>query len=246
MSFFSNYTKEGKGVTKEQANAPAFIQFFRTFATRFWSMIGLNLIYLCFCIPIVTIGPATAGMTKVLRNWSRRENAFVFGDFWEAFKQNFLQAFIVNIINIVVWGVLIFDTLFFLGNPLQYTVPQALVFAVIVFTAVVWLFMNYYLYLMLVTFRLTLKQLYKNAFIFAWAGFFRNIGITLIIAATAYIFTLFIQNPLIWIIYILIFTAFCGYVITFITYPLVKKYMIDNVDPETGERLEPKIMDEDE
>ena len=233
MGFFSQYTKEGHGITKEQANAPAFVQFFRIYTTRFWSLIWLNLIYIFFCLPIITIGPATAGFVKVLRNWSRRENAFVWGDFWESFKCNFKQAFIVGIINLFAWALLIYDLWFFWANG-----AHVVYVCLIAITAVIWLFMNYYIYTMLITFRLTIPQLYKNAFIFAWAGIIRNIGITLIIAAIVFLFTLFMQNPLVWIIYGACFAGTCGYVITFITYPLIKRYMIDNVDPNTGERIE--------
>ncbi len=232
MGLFSQYTKEGHGITEAQANAPAFVQFFRIYGTRFWTLILLNLIYILFCIPIVTIGPATAGMVKVLRNWSRREHAFVWGDFWETFKLNFKTAVIVGLLSTVIWAILVFDFFFFWANaPVIYT-------CIVGITALVWLFMNYYLYTMLVTFRLNLRQLFKNAFIFAWAGIIRNIGITLILAAICYLFTLLIQNPLIWVIYFCCFFATCWYVITFITYPLIKRFMIDNVDPKTGERIE--------
>ena len=233
MGMFSQYTKEGPGVSKEQANAPAFIQFFRILGTRFWSMIVLNLIYFVFCIPIVTIGPATAGMVKVLRNWSRREHAFIWGDFWETFKTNFKQSFVVGIINLLVWVVLLYDLWFFYANG-----AGALYICLIAITMAVWLFMNYYMFTMLITFRLTLKQLFKNAFIFAWAGIIRNIGITIVIAATAYVFTLFMQNPLIWVIYFCLFLTWCWYVIVFITYPLIKKHMIDGYDPATGKKIE--------
>lgn len=241
MGMFSQYTKEGRGISKEQANAPAFIQFFRTYGTRFWSLICLNLLYLLFCLPIVTIGPATAGMTKVLRNWSRRDHAFVWGDFWETFKNNFKQAFIVGLINIFVWALLIYDLWFFWANG-----AHVVYICLIALTAIIWLFMNYYIYTMLVTFRLTIRQLFKNAFIFAWVGVIRNIGITLILAAIVYLFTIFLQNPLVWIIYFCCFFATCGYVSTFITYPLIKRFMIDNVDPKTGERIEVQPDEEDE
>lgn len=236
MGTFSKYTKEGPGVTKEQANAPALIQFFRILGTRFWSMIALNLIYLVFCLPIITFGPATAGMTKVLRNWSRREGAFLWGDFWETFKNNFKHGLIVGLVQLLVSAVLIFDGLFFyicMAN----TGLKTIAIAVIALSLLVWTYMHYYIYTMLITFRLSLKQLYKNAFIFAGAGFFRNTLITLILAALIWIFWIFAVNPIVWIFYIIFFGAFSGYVIVFITYPLIKRYMIDNVDPKTGERI---------
>lgn len=233
MGMFSQYTKEGHGISKEQANAPSFIQFFRILGTRFWSLIILNLLYILFCLPIITIGPATAGMVKVLRNWSRREHAFVWGDFWETFKNNFKQSFVVGLINLVVFPILVYDLWFFWANG-------AHVFYVILIaaSAVIWLFMNYYIFTMLITFRLKLTQLYKNAFIFAWAGMLRNIFISAIIASVCWLFLVFRSSPLVWLIYFCCFIGFAWYVITFITYPLIKKTMIDGFDPKTGKKIE--------
>ncbi len=235
MNLFSQYTKEGHGISKEQANAPAFIQFFRILSTRFWSLILLNLLYILFCIPLLTIGPATAGMVKVLRNWSRREHAFIWGDFWETFRVNFKQSFIVGLINLISWPILIYDLWFFWANGAHifYIILMAI-------TAIVWLFMNYYIFTMLVTFRLTLPQLYKNAFIFAWAGIIRNIAISAIIVVLSLLFFTFRSNPLVWIIFICCFLGLVWYVIVFITYPLIKKTMIDGFDPKTGKRIEKK------
>ena len=115
--------------------------------------------------------------------------------------------------------------------------------AVLLLSVTVLLFMNYYVFLMMVTFRLTFRQLLKNAFIFAWAGFFRNILITVLNGLIIGLCTIMILGAspaaFLFVLFIL-FSLFstCGLIINFITYPLVKKYMIDGFDPETGERLQ--------
>jgi len=277
MGMFSQYTKEGHGISKEQANAPAFIQFFRILGTRFWSLIFLNLIYILFLSPgLISIGgslfvyynyrniiillgmilvgvlylgiiggPATAGMVKILRNWSRREAAFIWGDFWETFKKNFKLAALVGGLNSLITSILLFNLYFYYINANTETPIPALYFWVVVLTFIVFLFMNYYMFTMLVTFKLSVKQLYKNAFIFAFAGIIRNIGITAIIAAVCCLFILFHSSPLVWVIYFCCFLGFIWYVITFITYPLIKKTMIDGIDPDTGKRIEQQCDKED-
>ena len=98
MGFFNaNFEKEGKGVSKD-IQAPRFILFFQIIGRRFWDLILLNLLYILFCIPIVTIGPATAAMTKILRNYARQEHAFLWADFIETFKANWKQAAIFGAI----------------------------------------------------------------------------------------------------------------------------------------------------
>ena len=102
MGFFSNmYNKEGPGVDKDAPQKHRFFLFFELYFRKFWQLITLNLIYFVFCIPIVTIGPATAGFTYVLRNFSREEHSFVWMDFFDNFKKNFKQSFIVSLLNLL-------------------------------------------------------------------------------------------------------------------------------------------------
>jgi len=49
----------------------------------------------------------------------------------------------------------------------------------------------------------------------------------------------------VWVIYFCCFLGFIWYVITFITYPLIKKTMIDGIDPDTGKRIEQQCDKED-
>ena len=53
------------------------------------------------------------------------------------------------------------------------------------------------------------------------------------------ILTSFLSVAALFVMFIL-FQLFstCGLITNFITYPLIKKYMIDGFDPNTGERLE--------
>jgi hypothetical protein len=52
--------------------------------THYMELIGLNLLFLIFCIPIVTIPAALAGVTSILMKWTRDEPVI----FWEDFFQN--------------------------------------------------------------------------------------------------------------------------------------------------------------
>ena len=81
MGLFNDYMREGKGVDKGPDFRPRFIIFFDIYLRKFWNLILLNLLYVVCCIPIVTIGPATAAMTKILRNYAREEHAFLWSDF---------------------------------------------------------------------------------------------------------------------------------------------------------------------
>ncbi len=233
MGLFYNFQKEGKGVPKDQ-KTPRLILFFQVYFRKFWNLLLLNLLYVLFCIPVVTIGPATAGMTKILRNYAREEHAFLWGDFIETFKKNFKQAFIYSLIDFLVTGFLVLD--FLSIYSLQNKVMLIICLAAILLTFTVWTFMRYYVYNMMITFRLTMGQLLKNAFIFCWVGFLRNLLITVVIVGLPLVLALRID--VFFILLISVYLSFSGFLINFMVNPLIKKYMIDGFDPETGARLE--------
>ena len=226
MGFFSNmYNKEGPGVDKDAPQKHRFFLFFELLLRKFWQLITLNLIYFVFCIPIFTIGPATAGFTYVLRNFSREEHSFVWMDFWDNFKKNFLQSFLVSIINLLAGFTIAFSVRFYYLLNAQkggvYIVP----FSLTLLISMIFIFVNYYIYIMIVTFHLNLKQLYKNAFIFALAGLFRNILTTLSVLIVALI--VFIIWPMGMLLIPLIALSLAGFIIVFNSYPLIKRLMID-------------------
>ncbi len=235
MGLFNNYMKEGKGVGKEE-KTPRFLLFFQIFFRKFWNLVMLNMLYVLFCIPIVTIGPATAGMTKILRNYAREEHAFVWGDFIETFKKNFKQSFLFSLLDLFVLTFLTLDLLSIqnVTNQVLSTVSMA----AILFSLTIWIFMRYYIYTMMITFRLTFRQLLKNAFIFCWAGFFRNLFLTAIIALITLLAVWYLGIIYLGFFLLIIYFSLCGFLINFMTYPLIKKHMIDGFDPQTGERLE--------
>lgn len=234
MGLFNDYMREGKGVPKDQYT-PRFILFFQIYFRKFWNLILINLLYIVSCIPIVTIGPATAGITKLLRNYAREEHAFIWGDFIETAKKNFKQAFLYATLDLVITVFLIFDFLA-IGN-IANRVMSILCMAAIFLAFTVWSFMRFYIYNMMVTFHLTFKQLIKNAFIFCWVGFFRNL-FTAVILLAVFIIISMLNFPYQLLIYGTLFFSFGGFLINFMVQPLIKKHMIDGFDPETGERLE--------
>jgi len=179
-------------------------------------------------------------MTKILRNYAREEHAFVWGDFIETFKKNFKQAFLYSVVDFLVSAFLILDFMSIYNVPNR--IIMVLSMAAILLSFTIWSFMRYYVYPMMITFRLSFRQLLKNAFIFCWAGFIRNLFLTIFVALAAFLVLYLVysfQNVMLLIL--IIFTlwfSFAGLLSNFMVYPLIKKHMIDGFDPETGERIE--------
>ena len=96
-----DYNSAGKGVAKHGPEKKPFFKFFEIFARKFWKLIEINMIFVLFCIPIVTFGPAVAAMTHVMRKFMLEQPCFVFDEFFTAFKKNFKQSFFVGIVDVI-------------------------------------------------------------------------------------------------------------------------------------------------
>lgn len=227
----ANYDKPGAGVKKDAPQKKEFVLFFEIYARKFWKLILANLIYVLFSLPVLTGGLADAGLTFITRNFAREKFAFVWEDFVETVKKNWKQALPIGIINLAIGALLLFDIQFFYASGEGVT--GVIMLALILFVSLVFVFMRYYIPLLLITFKLSAKQIYKNAFLLAMAGLKRNILISLVLAALyglAYALlrvNLAVGLAVIILAYIFLFPAFRSYLIQFCIFPVVKKHMID-------------------
>lgn len=241
-----NYSKEGPGVSKEEPQKHRFFLFFDLYFRKFWKLITLNLLFVVSCIPIVTIGAASAGFTLVLRNFVQEKPVFLLSDYLDAIKKNWKMSSGVFFLNLLVAFIIFSSYSFytdpnFIVNPWIRTICTSIMFIV----SMIFVFMQYYMYFMIVTFHLTFKQLLKNAFIFAFLGLGRNILISLcILIFGVAIFVLGLISPLAIILYLTIFFSTTGFIINFMAYPLVKKYMIDPALAEQKAEEEPTEKDQ--
>ncbi len=240
-----NYEKAGPGVSKDAPKKKRFFLFFDIYLRKFWKILQVGSIYLIFCIPIITIGPATAGLCYVLRNFTREQHAFIFSDFFDAFKQNFKQAFIIGLLQTALLYLMYIAINFYstmLNENMFYYVP----FVAALAASIVLVFMSYYIYPMMVTMDLKLTHLIKNAFIFGVIGFWRNIFTSIFIAITVVFWLvvtlLFLPAFLLFLFFGIPFIAF---MVTFNTYPLIKKHLIDPYYEANPDKRPPDYEPED-
>lgn len=219
-----DYSKPGKGVRKDEPVKPRFLLFWELFFRKFWKLIQLNLLYVAFCLPIVTIGPATAGFTYVLRNFANEKPVFLFSDFWDAFKGNLKQSFAYSVFLAAAAVLLSVAWRFYMDYSAENTwmyVPMALCFMMIVLIV----FMTFYAFLMMVTLDLRMGALLKNAAILSLVCLKTNILTLLftgIIVLAVYLF------PVLGLLLcIFIIPALIGFIICFNSYPGIQKYAID-------------------
>jgi uncharacterized membrane protein YesL len=181
-------------------------------------------------LPVILLSPFTAGLTYVTRNFAREEHAFVWSDFWENVKGNWKYFLMNGALVYLVYVVLSFSILYYYNATSRgwfYYIP----FWVCLVLGVFFLFAQYYLPVMFVTFDLKFGQAYRNAFIFSLAGLGRNILITAVLGALLYLVVYVIPLNGLVIMILLLLTLFLlfsliSYFINFTVYPVVERYLI--------------------
>ncbi|MBE7028053.1 MAG: DUF624 domain-containing protein [Ruminococcaceae bacterium] len=263
MGFFSpGYLKEGKGISKEQAERR---NYFGTFFDKIFDMIKINALYfacnipvliLCALIgipllgaenfafyleqitrgniimvfwmmlplfPLVLSGPFTAGLTYITRNFVKREHSFLFSDFWEHSKKNIKQSIIANIIFYAMYMLYISVTLFYFLKG-----ANVILMALLLVIGIVLLVVPFYVYLMIVSFDMKLKDIFKNAWIFALAKLPQNLFFLIIVSA---VHITLVRFHGLWILFIpIILIAWTFFTMNYYAWYIINKNMISNTD----------------
>ena len=265
MGLFNNY-QNGPGIPKYAPKKKGLALFFDLFFRKIWNITGLNLLFFIFCLPLyigfflfsfmkdyelllailiilslifaVTIGPAIAGMTKVMRMFLIEKHTYIIRDFFRGFKENFKKASIVGILDIIVvvsayasYNVYPYCAILYENN--LFYVPMVLALSV----AIVAFIMNYYIFLMITATDLSLKNILKNSFALAFVAIKENIVTTFFIAAFALImFMIFINAMPLFLILIAVFPmALVWFIVCFNSYPVIQKYVINPYYDNMGE-----------
>lgn len=178
-----------------------------------WGLIALS---------AILYGPATCGLTYVMRNFAREEHTWAFSDFFERSWKNFGQGLIVGIIDIL----FILNASMYLALDTQSLAPGDGYLAVFkyiaIIVAVLYFIMRNYIYLMIVTFKIKFMAIIKNSALFVVLNFGRNL-----LNLVFMLLILFLSTG---------FTVFCMAIFSFAiarfieifnALPAINRYMLD-------------------
>ena len=190
--------------------------------------------------PLFAVGPVQAGFTYIIKSLVKGEPVFLWTDFSTKMRSNRKLGFITCIINGILTLLLLVDAVIYIAatngeGSVFAQVPGILLFlvaAVVIFGFIVLSMMNMYIYPMMTIFNITLKQLYKNAFIFALLKWLPNLGILLLDFVIIGLPVILIPGRasfyLTAVLYVAVLPALVNYTNNYYVYPIIKKYMIDN------------------
>ena len=205
-------------------------------------VIILSVFFTNFYISVMGAGPATAGMTYIMRNFAREEHAWIGSDFKDNVKSNFKQSIIVFVIDIVA-TVVMFYAIYIYGQ-MSGAISYLKYFLYVI--SFIYMVMHMYIYPIMVTFKLSVKDIYRNSFIFALGKLPSNF---LVIVA---LFFIHIVIPILILYYggkffaimliiyliaeIVIIMSLTQFLVNFNVYPKIKTYMLDVIEEKNKKR----------
>lgn len=274
MALF-DYESAGSGISKNAPKKKGLKLFFDIFFRKFWQLFEVNFLYSLFFLPLlliitaisvlenytliliisvflllvftIVIGPATAGMTKIMRCYMIEKHTFIVRDFFRTFRRNFKKASIIGFLDCLIIFSVFASFRVYPAMASHYNMP--ILYAPMTLTlsiALIVMMMNYYIYIMLVATNLSLKNLIKNSFVLTFIGLKKNI-ITFVVTCITFCFMLVIFRylmPLFMIILPFFPAAFLCFVSCFNSYPLIQKYVINPYYTSRGE-INPELAGND-
>lgn len=182
-------------------------------------------------VPLITVGPAQAGLAYLMRCYSYERPTFTWSDFKDKMKENLKQGIVVCLINLFLLLFLLLDLYLYpkvSDGGILFSVANGLMIMVFI----LFLMASLYIYPMMVTYNLRIKDLYKNAVLFALARFVPNLVILvlcfLVILGPTLIFSLTSSGIVLAITYVLYLSlgfTLPGLITGFIVNPVMDKYM---------------------
>lgn len=134
---------------------------------RLTNLVVLNILYLIFCIPIVTIGPATAALHYVTLKYAANEEDRVWAPFIHSFKQNLKQGIVVGLVSTFVGFGLAWALWFVYYNLLNGDAFNMVMLVMISLCCVIYLMIMGYIYPLLARYDNSLKQMFRTALVLA-------------------------------------------------------------------------------
>lgn len=175
--------------------------------------------------------PLMPGYAYVMRCFTREQHSWVWSDFREKIKENIKQSMVVFLIDIVFY-LLSFNALRFYSFAFKGSGQGIWFFACCIIVTLIFIYtvMHFYIYQIMVTFKCSIKQLYRNAAIMTFAKLPMNILLTFIALLLNYlVFSTFLLNPAISLILSLfIWVSVVRFPIEFYATRVIQKQIIDN------------------
>ena len=211
---------------------------FWSFMSRLADLIILNLLWIVFCIPVVTIGASTTAMYHVIRHWQKDSVSSIMRDFFQSFKDDFKQATPVYLILLIPTVAVVMNAMLIFNPDNSAAVPFYLL-VIWFISALILLFISSFVYPVMAFFADSIFKTLRNAMVLALAHLPRTILISVLnLLPVILLFvnlSFFLQSSIFWL---LIGGALVAYLNMSILKPVFKKLVpseFEDTVPDTQE-----------
>ena len=113
-------------------------------------------------------GPASAAYAYILRSFAREEHTWIWSDFIKIYKENLKQSLVVMVLDYAVMFISTTAIFFYANLYMTESNVMWLVLAYFCFMIfLIYTFVHFYVYNLMVTFKCTIKELFRNSFMLA-------------------------------------------------------------------------------
>ncbi len=189
-------------------------------------------------IPFMFIGPFTAGYTFVIRNYAKQEPTFLISEFFSNSKKNFKQSIVVSVLATIVAYALVQAFVFYNNFFVTQGLPIGVFYILAALVLVLYVVFMFYIYPIMVTFKMNLKTILKNAWVFTISKLPQNLIIFVLLSglniALFYVMCFVIYLPT--FIYLLVLgffmTGFTSFTANYYIWHVMDKYIVQLVTPK--------------
>lgn len=228
MLFSNRYSQPGPEIPKNTPQKKGFPLFWDILTRDFWSLIGINMLYVIICLPIITIGPATIAFCKITCTLVKGTHLFAYTDFWTAFKENFKRGFLLSFVLL-----LVITDLFIVGTSVLTSglVGVGLIVATAIGLFISFIIVSVCIYLIPLLGHTDLKaaDLVKNSVTLALLGKWNTLFATAIIIGIYIAFVVYF--PISGVFMITVGFIFLFMIGSFFAWPVIEKNMAYETSP---------------
>ena len=178
--------------------------------SRMADLVILSFLWFVCCLPVITIGPASAAMCFVAMKLAKKEEIGVIATFFQSFKVNFKQGIVLNLIFLAVAAIIALDMVYFGSAELGVGTGITWLRAVIMAMGVWALCIMFYTYPLQAQFYNPIRRTLRNAMVLSMQKpintvivFFLNMIPYIFIYVSVWVFkdlTLFVRTVPLWVL----------------------------------------------
>ena len=209
----------------------------------YYAHVPLPIKWILLILSILAYGPTKCGITYVLRNYSRQTHSWI-SDIWDKAKENWKQGMLFGLVDCLLAVLIIFNMTYQPSAEISQIVQISKYLTLLL--AMFYIFMRKYIYLMIVTVRLNLRSLIKNAWLLAFIGIFRNFfsGLANLLLWIVTYLLIMVVHPFFEILLVgLLIYSFTNFLSISACYPLVDKYLVQPITAMHAEETTPEHIE---